>query len=94
MNYQLGWEIFHWRSRDGEEIDFLIQTDPQNFLFIEVKVSPTKVKPTNDLPEVRKVFKDKHPQLIVCHQEGEHQVGNLVPIAQLKDFLLKNYRLK
>lgn len=29
INYQLGWKIYHWRSRDGEEIDFLVQRDPK-----------------------------------------------------------------
>lgn len=86
-NYQLGWQIFHWRSREGEEIDFLIQKDPNHFLFIEAKVSPVKPRDTTDFPEVRKVFQKKIPPLIICHQEGEHILNQHVPLANLKDFL-------
>jgi len=32
--------IFHWRSRDGEEVDFLLEFDPSRRLFIEAKVTP------------------------------------------------------
>lgn len=88
INYQLGWQIYHWRSREGEEIDFLIQKDPKNFIFIEAKVSQVKVKSPLELPEVRKVFKLNPPPLTVCHQEGEYRLDNFVPLAQLKDFLL------
>lgn len=87
QNYQKGWEIFHWRSRDGEEIDFLIQKSPINFLFIESKVSPVSVKKPNEYREVKRVFKTKIPELILCHQEGKQIFNNKVPIAFLKDFL-------
>lgn len=32
INLGLGWQIFHWRSKDGEEIDFLNQKDPLIYL--------------------------------------------------------------
>ena len=89
-NYQLGWQIYHWRSREGEEIDFLIQKNPNQFIFIEAKVSSIKVRDVFEFPEVRKVFQKKLPQLIVCHQEGEHVLNQQVPLAQLKDFLLRS----
>ncbi len=88
INYQLGLEIYHWRSREGEEIDFLIQKDPNHFLFIEAKVSSVKLMCLSDFPEVRKVFLKKLPEFILCHQEGENILGQHVPIAYLKDFLL------
>lgn len=88
INYQLGWQVYHWRSRDGEEIDFLIQKDPKNFLFIEAKVSPTKVKDPQSLPEVRKVFGKKEIELLLCHQEGSGPISNQIPISKLKNFLM------
>jgi predicted AAA+ superfamily ATPase len=89
LNYQLGWQIFHWRSRDGEEVDFLVQRGPKDFLFIEAKVSPAKMKNPSDFPEVGKVFKGDPPAFIVCHQEGLRPLHDLVPLACLRDFLLK-----
>lgn len=87
INYQLGWQIYHWRSREGEEIDFLIQKNPGQFIFIEAKVSSIKVRDVSELPEVKKVFQKKLPQLIVCHQEGEYILNQQVPLAKLKEFL-------
>jgi predicted AAA+ superfamily ATPase len=89
INFQLGWNIFHWRSRAGEEIDFLIQMDPQSFLFLEVKVSSRRPGEIKKFSEVNKVFNKKHPPLVVCHQEGERILNDQVPIALLKEFLLK-----
>lgn len=88
INYQKGWNIYHWRSRDGEEIDFLLQKNPNEFLFIESKVSAFNSKNHSDFPEIKKVFKDKIPKLIVCHQEGENILANKVPISFLKSVLL------
>ncbi|HWU43988.1 MAG TPA: ATP-binding protein [Bdellovibrio sp.] len=36
LNHQLGFQIFHWRSKDGEEIDFLIQKNPTDLKSIAV----------------------------------------------------------
>lgn len=88
INYQLGWQLYHWRSRAGEEIDFLIQKNPNDFIFIEAKVSSVPIKDHKDFPEVRKVFKQNAPQLFVCHQEGDHVLGSHVPLAKLKQFLI------
>jgi predicted AAA+ superfamily ATPase len=90
LNYQRGWEIYHWRSREGEEIDFLIQKNNNQFIFIEAKVSSIKLKKLTDFPEVKKVFQNNIPERIVCHQEGEHVLGDQVPLAFLKDILLKS----
>ncbi len=90
QNAQLGWSIFHWRSRDGEEVDFLIQKDPDHFVFIEAKVSPVKVNHIKTLPEVKKVFKNIQPKFFVVHQEGTHILNDHVPIALLKQTLLQD----
>jgi len=87
LNLQLGWQIFHWRSRAGEEIDFLIQKDPSSYLFIEAKVSRTKPKDLSKFPELKKVFKKSLPQLLICHQEGDEILNDNIPIAHLGRFL-------
>lgn len=89
-NYQLGWQIFHWRSRDGEEVDFLVQAQPNVFLFIEAKVSATRIPDLSGFPELRKVFKGRMPDIILCHQEGGEVLGSNVPVARLKEFLIKH----
>lgn len=90
INYQLNWQIFHWRSRAGEEVDFLLQRGPGSFLFIEAKVSSRAPQDLARFPEVRKVFRDKVPAIVVCHQEGDRVLDRRVPVAQLKEFLLQS----
>jgi uncharacterized protein len=87
QNYQLGMRIHHWRSRDGEEVDFLLQLSPAKHLFIEVKVSPQSGKDLRKFREIRKVFGDGIPPQFVVHQEGE-MLAERVPIAKLKDLIL------
>jgi predicted AAA+ superfamily ATPase len=87
LNHQLGWQIFHWRSRDSEEVDFLIQMNPKDFLFIEAKVSSQKLLQIDQFPEVKKVFRTKIPEVLLCHQEGERILGSQVPLALLSDKL-------
>ena len=94
INYQLGLEIFHWRSRDGEEVDFLVQNGPNEFLFIESKVSPVNGVDLKNYPEIRKVFRDEIPRLIVCHQEGNMVLNNKVPISKLSEYLLSKFSAK
>ncbi len=88
INYKLGWQIFHWRSRDGEEIDFVIQKDPQTYVFIEAKTSPPKLYNKVKHPEFNKVFRTNKPPVFVCHQEGERILDHNIPISKLKSFLL------
>jgi predicted AAA+ superfamily ATPase len=89
LNFQLGWKIFHWRSREGEEIDFLIQKNPLDFIFIESKVtSSSPLRDHKNFPEVKKIFKKNPPPLYLCHQEGERALGQKIPLAHLKKALL------
>lgn len=87
LNHQLGWQIFHWRTRDAEEVDFLIQMNPKDFLFIEAKVSSKNLPQIDRYPEVKKVFKNKVPEALLCYQEGERVLNNKVPVALLSERL-------
>lgn len=87
LNYQLGFEIYHWRSRAGEEIDFLVKIKPHQFLFIEAKVSAQSKPDLSKFPEVKKVFKNQIPDYVICHQEGNKIFNANVPIELLTSYL-------
>lgn len=89
LNYQLGLDIFHWRTRDKEEIDFLVRLPPNRFVFIEAKVSSRKFYDISKSPEIKKVFGKNIPQIIQVNQSGDEKLGNRIPISRLKDELLK-----
>ena len=88
INHKNTWKIFHWRTKDKEEVDFLVEFNPKNFVFIEAKVSATNLIDLKKQSEIKKVFGSRIPQLILCHQEGEHILGNNVPIRHLASKLL------
>lgn len=88
INFQLGIKIFHWRSRDGEEVDFLLELGPKNFLFIEAKVTARSGKPIEDFPQIKKIFKSTPPPIIQCHQHGTQVLHRNVPVSKLRDYLI------
>lgn len=89
INYDLRWNLFHWRSRAGEEIDFLVQKSKNEFVFVEAKVSSTSRYAIESFPEVKKVFSNNVPNFYICHEEGENVLAHNVPIRLLKETLLK-----
>lgn len=89
MNHLLDWKIFHWRSRDGEEVDFVIEVRPQKHLMVEAKLSYQTPIDIGSFPEIKKVFKKKIPELIHCHMEGDSILNRNVPILYLINHLKK-----
>lgn len=88
INFSRNWQIFHWRSRDGEEIDFLIEFENGKKLFIEAKTKRQSLQPLESFSELKKVFQKNTPPRYVCHMEGEAILGDFIPITCLRDFLL------
>lgn len=88
INHRLGWQVYHWRTKEKHEIDFLVEMSPQKFVFIEAKVSAQRPLPLRNNPEIKAIFKDKIPQSFVCHQEGNQVLAGQCPVAILKDHLL------
>jgi predicted AAA+ superfamily ATPase len=88
INFSRNWQIFHWRSRDGEEIDFLIELENGKKLFIEAKTKRQSLEPLESFSELKKVFQKNTPPRYVCHMEGETILGEFIPISCLRDFLL------
>jgi predicted AAA+ superfamily ATPase len=88
QNFQLGWSIYHWRSKDGEEIDFYIDRGQTTHLFVEAKTSAQSLQDHTSFREVKKVFGENIPPRILCHLAGSQTLKNQVPISQLKSYLL------
>jgi len=81
INHQKNWKIYHWRTRDNEEIDFILQLENLKYLAIEAKVSPQKFSSTQTLPHFSKIIsKNNLLGSYVCHLEGERIWNDRVPI--------------
>jgi len=89
INHLKNWNIYHWRSRDGEEIDFFIELEGNKKLFLEVNVNRQSIKTHTDYSEVKKVFKNNVPDRYICHMHGDSVMGQYVPISCLAQFLLE-----
>ncbi len=87
INFKLGWNLYYWRSRSGEEVDFLIEIKKDEYIFVESKVSRIKIPEYKKFPEIKKVFKEKIPDYFLCYQEGENMVKPFIPIRFLSEFL-------
>jgi hypothetical protein len=88
INFSKDWQLYHWRSRDGEEIDFYLTLENGKSLFIEAKVNRQSLNSIDHYSEVKKVFKNKLPPRYLCHLDGDKIIGNSIPIKFLRDFLL------
>lgn len=88
INNQKNWKIFHWRTRDNEEIDFIIQLENQSYLAIEAKVSPQTFLPIEKLPHFSKVIPAKKViAKYVCHFEGDKIWNDQIPVSMLSEKL-------
>jgi predicted AAA+ superfamily ATPase len=88
INFDLPVKIFHYRTRDGEEIDFLLEIAATKYLMIEVKKSPL-AKNSRRYPELRKIFKAHLPHMVTCQMSDGPLTKDLVPIKELKNYILK-----
>ena len=90
QNYGKDWKIHLWRTKEGEEIDFLITTDSGDTIALDAKMSLQTTQAIR-LPEsFKKLF--PHVGQIVLVTFGGHQIRLsreclAVPVAELHDFL-------
>lgn len=90
-NYQKSWELFFWRTRDGEEIDFIIKINNGVFHAFEVKLAIQNLpKAIAYPPAYQKQFSPKKPLTIVTFGGESLQLSSqcqIMPIARLHDYL-------
>lgn len=89
-NFLKEWRISTWRTKDQNEIDFIVQTKDQT-LFIESKLAIHGAKPFALDPEAKKVFPANSPKIVVTAGGKKEYLDRetlRVPIHQLGDHLL------
>ena len=92
QNHCLSAQVHHWRSRDGEEVDFVLTLEPGRHLLIEAKLSPVPKLDLSKHRELRKVFGPELPRAIVCHLVGEEPIEQSIPIRRLGDLILEEIK--
>jgi uncharacterized protein len=89
-NHGKTWQLFYWRTRDGEEIDFLLQKDNETIIALDAKLGIHSVSPVK-LPSS---FKETFPavqMLYIVSIGGKRQKLSKnceqIPISELAVFL-------
>jgi len=65
-NYQKDWEIFYWRTKEGQEIDFIIKTARGTFYAFEAKFAVHGVSHSISYPPAfQAAFKPDTPLVVI-----------------------------
>lgn len=84
------WQIYLWRTKEGEEIDFLIMTASGKVIALDAKMSMQKTLPASLPPAFKKLFTKTKQMVLVTFGGHKIQLSAdclAVPIADLYDFL-------
>ena len=91
LNHLLPWEVFTWRTKEGKEIDFVIQT-PKGILLVEAKLGIQNIGRVDLDSEGKKVFTSIRKKMVVTAGGERVKLDSdtqAVPISQLSANLLE-----
>lgn len=90
-NYGKDWELFFWRTKDGQEVDVLIKTETGQIHAFEMKYAIHGwSKPVSYPPAFEKEFQPTTPLVVVTSGGLPLQLSakcTVLPIAHLHDYL-------
>ncbi len=91
QNYGKDWQLYLWRTKEGEEVDFIIVTQSGEVIALDAKMSMHAVQPLKLPPSFKKTFPQVKQIILVTfagHSMPLSKECSVVPIAELHDFLL------
>jgi uncharacterized protein len=91
-NTQNGWQLYFWRTKEGEEIDFVIITNDGRVLALDAKMSIQSTKAISIPPAFKKVFPQVNQIIIVTFGGKTVRLSSeslAVPIQSLYDFFTR-----
>ncbi len=90
-NYRKDWQLFFWRTKEGEEIDCIIKTSPNQIYAFEAKYAIQNIPKSTRLPATfQKHFSLDKPLTVVTFGGSRlalSQHCEVVPIAALHNYL-------
>ena len=90
-NYRKDWQLFFWRTKEGEEIDFIIKTAQDSVHAFEVKLAIQNTPQAVHYPSAfQKHFSPKIPMVIVSFGGKKLKLSancRVLPVADLHDYL-------
>lgn len=90
-NYRKDWQLFFWRTKEGEEIDFVLKTADDAVYAFEAKLAIQNVPQAVGYPSTfQKHFSPQTPLVIITFGGKKLQLSancTVLPIAGLHDYL-------
>lgn len=93
QNYGKDWQLYLWRTKEGEEIDFLIITETNQVIALDAKLGMQSIQPAKLPPNFKKLFPQLRTLILVTFEGQKLQLSDeciAVPISALHDCLM-NY---
>ena len=92
-NYEKTWELFYWRTKEGEEIDFIIKTNDESLYAFEVKLAVQGIHHPIPYPNAfKKQFSPKNPLTVITYGGQSRTLSDacrIVPITELHALLMQ-----
>ncbi len=91
-NHGKDWNVFTWRTKEGEEVDFIIEKADGQVLALEAKMGIHSVEPVSIPKSLQKQFPKLKKIVIVSYGGEEKSLSGQslqLPIAKLGDYLAK-----
>ncbi len=91
QNYNKDWQLYMWRTKEGEEIDFLIITSSGSAVALDAKVSSQNIRPMTLSASFKKIFPQTKQIILVTFGGHKLQLSSeclSIPIEALHDFLI------
>jgi len=92
-NFGKNWKVALWRTKDGEEVDFIIEKEDGVMLALEAKLSIHGADPISLPPTLSKTLPDLKEIILVTFGGKKHWLSKgclQVPLDQLTAFLLNS----
>lgn len=91
MNFGKNWKVSLWRTKEGEEVDFIIDNGKGEICALDAKLSIHGAAPLPLPPVLTKTFPNLKHTILVTYNGNKLWLSNnclQLPIAELTDFLL------
>ncbi|MCH9770709.1 MAG: ATP-binding protein [Gammaproteobacteria bacterium] len=89
-NFAKDWKLWLWRTKDQEEIDFLIETSPGTVHAFDAKLAIHGARPSRLPPAFQKLFPETKQLNIVSFGGDKLKVSKdcqIIPLTKLVEFL-------
>ncbi len=91
-NFGKNWKVSLWRTKDGEEVDFILENSQGKILALEAKLSIHGAEPVSLPPTLSHTFPNLKEVTLVTFGGKKHWLSKdclQVPLAELTGFLLE-----